>query len=334
MLDRRRTLLVAGFMAAALPLLDCAKGRDGAARRRAPHRVFVMGFDGMDPALSRRMMAEGKLPNFRRLADSGSFAPLGTTQPSESPVAWASSATGVNPGKHNIYDFLVRDTRTYLPEIGMVRGEPPRFLWGFLPVKPPKVESIRDGTSFWVHAGRDGIRTKVITAPLTFPPERVAHGELLSGLGVPDIRGTWGTFYYWASDLPSFEEGNTELGGYLKRLLFEGGVSKTLHRGPDSPVLRQEEAGLREKQKTGALSEEQKARLERLATANDISLPMAVRWSEGSGRVEIEIKGHTLRLQEGEWSPRLPLRFRVNLLVSLRGIAQFHLVKATDELQL
>jgi predicted AlkP superfamily phosphohydrolase/phosphomutase len=332
--DPRRLLLVGALLGAVLPALECAKGAPGKPTRRAPRRVFVMGFDGMDPTLCRRLMAEGKLPNLERLAGSGSFAPLGTTQPSESPVAWASFATGVNPGKHNIYDFLVRDTRTYLPEIGMVRREPPRFLWGLFPVKPAKVESIRGGTSFWVHSGRDGVRTKVITAPLTFPPEEVAHGELLSGLGVPDIRGTWGTFYYWATDLSAFERGNTEFGGYLERLLFEGGVSKTLLRGPDNPVLRQEEAGLREKQKAGGLSEKEKARLGHLATAKDISLPMKVRWSEGSGRAEIEIQGNVLSLREGEWSPWVPLRFRVNLLVSLHGITQFYVVKAGDELQL
>ena len=50
--------------------------------------------------------------------------PLATTHSPESPTAWASFATGVNPGKHNIYDFLVRDTTTYLPDLGMVRREP------------------------------------------------------------------------------------------------------------------------------------------------------------------------------------------------------------------
>ncbi len=79
-----------------------------------------MGFDGMDPTLARKFMDEGKLPNLKKLADSGTFAKLETTQPSESPVARASFATGVNPGKHNIYDFLVRDFDTYMPDLGGV----------------------------------------------------------------------------------------------------------------------------------------------------------------------------------------------------------------------
>ena len=72
---------------------------------------------------------------------------------------------------------------------------------------------------------------------------------MLAGLPLPDIRGTLGTFYYWATDLSSFEEGNTEFGGFLKRLLFDGGVAETLLKGPENPILKQEEAALKEKKK-------------------------------------------------------------------------------------
>ena len=235
----RAVLTVALAAATALSAGGCKSGSDKPLRR-ARQRVFVMGFDGMDPTLSRKFMDEGKLPNLKKLAETGTFAKLETTQPSESPVAWASFATGVNPGKHNIYDFLVRDFQTYMPDLGGVKREPPKFLWGWLPTRKPKITSTRGGTSFWVHAGRDGIRSVVLTVPMTFPPEEIANGQMLAGLPLPDIRGTLGTFYYWATDLSSFEEGNAEFGGYLKRLLFDGGVAETFLRGPESPILRQE----------------------------------------------------------------------------------------------
>ena len=66
----------------------------------------------MDPELAERWMTQGKLPNLAKLAAQGGFHRLGTTHSPESPTAWASFATGVNPGKHNIYDFLVRDLDT------------------------------------------------------------------------------------------------------------------------------------------------------------------------------------------------------------------------------
>jgi predicted AlkP superfamily phosphohydrolase/phosphomutase len=302
--------------------------------RRAAQRVVIMGFDGMDPTLARQFMDAGKLPNLKALADGGTFRTLGSTQPSESPVAWSSFATGVNPGKHNIFDFLVRDFETYMPDLGMVKKHPPKFLWGMIPTQRPKVTSTRGGTSFWVHAGFDGVKSTVLTVPVTFPPEEIEHGEMLSGLPLPDIRGTVGTFYYWASDLTSWEEGNTEFGGYLKTLLFDNGVAETFLQGPESPILRQEERDLQAKRKAGNLSDQDKERLEWLAKNRDVQVPMKVRWSENSGTAEIDVDGHKLTLKPGQWSEWVPLTFKVNFLVRIHGMTQFLLIRADNEIQL
>ena len=69
-------------------------------------RVVVLGLDGMDYRLTKKFMADGKLPNLAALRDQGCFKPLATTIPPISPVAWSSFQTCVNPGKHNIFDFL------------------------------------------------------------------------------------------------------------------------------------------------------------------------------------------------------------------------------------
>jgi predicted AlkP superfamily phosphohydrolase/phosphomutase len=321
-------------MALALPLLCCSTQPPGKPLRRTRERVFVIGFDGMDPTLAKRWMDEGKLPNLKRLAETGTFSVLASTQPSESPTAWSSFATGVNPGKHNIYDFLIRDFQTYLPDFNMIRKEPPRFLWGMIPTKAPRIVSTRGGTSFWIHAARDGVKTTVLTVPVTFPPEEMAHGAMLGGLPLPDIRGTLGTFYYWATDLSSFEEGNTEFGGVLKRLLFDGGAAETLLKGPENPILKQEEAALKERKKKTPLSDKEQERLERLATLKDISLPMKVKWNEGSGQAEIEIQGQKLTLKAGEWSPWVPLTFKVNFLISVHGMTQFYVAQSDRELQI
>lgn len=330
-----RAALVAAALCAAFPLGACRKGPEGGKPlRRAKQRVFVIGFDGMDPTLSRRYMDEGKLPHLKALAEEGVFARLGSTQPSESPTAWSSFATGVNPGKHSIYDFLIRDLETYFPDFNMIRKEPPEFLWGLIPTRPPRITSMRGGTSFWKTASADGVKSVVLTVPVTFPTEELHHGQMLGGLPLPDVRGTLGTFYYWATDLSSYEEGNTEFGGFLRRLLLDGGVSQTMLKGPENPILKQEEARLRERKKAGALSEREQARLDELASGKDINLPMTVRWSEGAGRAEIEIEGHKLSLKQGEWSDWVPLTFRVNALVRVHGITQFALLDASRELRI
>ncbi len=322
----------------ALPLVDCRPSLPGGKPlRRARQRVVVLGFDGMDPTLARRFMDLGKLPNLKALAAEGSFTRLKSTQPSESPTAWSSFATGVNPGKHSIYDFLIRhldEARAYMPDLNMVRREPARYRWGLFVSQKAKIESMRGGTSFWKTASADGVNSVVLTVPVTWPPEELHHGELLGGLPAPDLRASLGTFYYWATDLSSYEETSTEAGGILKRLLFDGGVAETLLKGPENPVLKQEESELREKRKAGPLSDREQARLDELAAGKDINLPLRVRWTEGSGQADLEIQGQKLSLKTGEWSPWVPLTFRVNALIRMHGMTQFHVSQADKELRL
>ena len=49
--------------------------------------VVVLGVDGMDPKLLQKFVDEGRMPNFERLMKEGSFSPLQTSIPPQSPVA-------------------------------------------------------------------------------------------------------------------------------------------------------------------------------------------------------------------------------------------------------
>jgi predicted AlkP superfamily phosphohydrolase/phosphomutase len=317
-----------------LPFVLCsalvfACGRS--APRKFTQKLVILGFDGMDPDLVKEWMDAGKLPNIKKLVDRGGLYRLETTHSPESPTAWASFATGVNAGKHNIYDFLIRDTRTYLPDLGMVHREPPRFLWNYIPIARPRLTSLRGGTSFWVTAGRSGVRSSVLTVPVTFPPEDVPNGELLAGLPLPDIRGTMGTFYYFATDLSRYEEGSTEFGGILKRLAFDGHTARTELVGPPNPIVRQQQRELRARP---SLDDRDKARLAELTANEDVRLPVTITWTRGSKHAAIDIGGTTLELDEGQWSRWFLLDFRINWLVQLHGMAQAFLIRAGDDLQL
>jgi predicted AlkP superfamily phosphohydrolase/phosphomutase len=286
----------------------------------------------MDPHLLEKWMAEGRLPNISALAKKGGFSPLQTTHSPESPTAWASFATGVNAGKHNIYDFLVRDTNSYLPDLGMVTRTPPKFLFNYVPVSRPKVHSTRGGTSFWVTAGKAGVRSDMLTVPVTFPPEDVENGALLSGLPLPDIRGTMGTFSYYATDLSRYEEGNTEMGGILKRLVFDGSIASTELEGPPSPIVRQKIEAIR--RKTPPLSDADKTQLAELQAVQDVRVPLTVRWDRAGKRATVEVDGRAVALEPGKWSPWIDLTFKVNALVRLHGMMQMLLLNAGNELQL
>ena len=92
-------------------------------------RAVILGFDGMDPELAARFIGEGKLPNLAKLQQQGTFRKLRTTFPAISPVAWSTFMTGVNPGKHNIYDFLARDLSNYLPFLSSAEIKGPKRHW-------------------------------------------------------------------------------------------------------------------------------------------------------------------------------------------------------------
>ncbi len=323
--------LTAAVLAVALgaSLAACSSRTAGS---RYTQKLVIIGFDGMDPDLLKQWIDAGRLPTFKKLVDQGGLYPLATTHSPESPTAWASFATGVNAGKHNIYDFLVRDTSTYLPDLGMVRREPPKFLFGYIPIAKPKIHSIRGGTSFWVTAGQAGVRTSVLTVPVTFPPEEVPNGELLSGLPLPDIRGTMGTFYYFATDLSRYEEGNTEFGGVLKRLVMENDAAQTELIGPPNPVIRQQLHALRGKAQ--ALTDEDRKQIAALEQREDIRIPMTIRWNRASKTATVDISGDSVALEPGKMSKWIDLEFRINFLVRLHGMAQLLLMNADNELQL
>ena len=319
-------VVVAGALA--LALVSC---QSAAQKPKYTQKLIILGFDGMEPTLAERWMAEGRLPNLAKLASQGGFYRLGTTHSPESPTSWASFATGVNAGKHNIFDFLVRNPRTYQPDLGIVKKTPPEFLFNYVPIKMPQVTSIRGGTSFWVTAGQQGVRSSLLTVPITFPPETVENGEMLSGLPLPDLRGTIGTFYYFATDLSRYEEGNTEMGGILKRLVAERGVARTELVGPPNPIVKAQLRALRAKD--GPLSDADKLEMADLTAREDIRLPVTIHWNRPERRATIEIQDTTVSLAEGEWSKWVTLEFKANLLVRLHGMVQIYLIRADKELQ-
>ncbi len=110
-----------------LALLPVLAGGDALAPASGPHlapqeggRVVVLGMDGVDHRLLTRWMDAGELPNFARLREQGTAAPLMPANPAQSPVSWATLNTGRNPGKHGVFDFIrVRQgSRGPSPDIG------------------------------------------------------------------------------------------------------------------------------------------------------------------------------------------------------------------------
>ena len=323
---RRATLLAIGVAAAALIWSACSRP----ATSDRP-KLVVLGFDGMDPTLLDVFLKRGEMPAFSRLIKSGGLTKLETTVSPESPTSWASFATGVNPGKHNIYDFLVRDTKTYVPELGITQVEPPSFLFDWMPLSRPKVTSLRGGTSFWVTAGKAGVRSAIMTVPVTFPVEDVPNGEMLAGLPVPDVHGTVGSYWYFATDLSRYQEGNSEMAGILKHLAFEGSVAHTQLVGPPNPIVKKKINAITEK---GRLSDADRLALGQLKAEEYVSIPLDITWARGSGQATFQIAGQSFTLRTGEWSKWINTDFDINFFIRIHGMLTFYLSDAGNELKL
>lgn len=140
-------------------------------------RTVVLGIDGMDPNILSQAIDKNLMPNFKKLKETGYYSELQTTIPPQSPVAWASFATGTDPSEHGIYDFIVRDPKNY--QLDLVWME--------------NIKSAIRGETFWQKAGKNNINTTVLFLPNTFPPSSL-YGRMISGMGTPDILGTAGKF--------------------------------------------------------------------------------------------------------------------------------------------
>ena len=276
-------------------------------------RLVVLGFDGVDPKLCSEWMENGKLPNLKYLKDRGTFLPLESSNPPESPVAWASFETGSNPGKHRIYDFLYRDPKTYFPEIAYVENSPPKFLWKKIPIRKPKLTNRRGGVAFWDVLEKAKSSQLLLRLPLTFPPPHLRHGKLLSGLGVPDLRGTNGTFFYWETSDDLREKEYSTMGGVMGGVHLDAfGKARLLIEGP------QDFANGGEKR---------------------LSVEFEIQWDDHEDSLILTSPAGggpagTIKIAEGEWSGWIPLTFSILPFVKLRGMTRFYLLSAPPKLRL
>jgi UDP-glucose 4-epimerase len=121
----RRTRCLRASVALLSLLVAAAAGA-----QTAPDKLIILGFDGVDAKLTEQWMNEGKLPNLAKLRAEGSFSPLRPTIPSQTPVSWSTFSTGLNPGRHGVFDFLKRDPQTYVPAFAAAEEGSEPFLFG------------------------------------------------------------------------------------------------------------------------------------------------------------------------------------------------------------
>jgi predicted AlkP superfamily phosphohydrolase/phosphomutase len=242
-------------------------------------------------------MNAGAMPNFAELRKNGSFRPLGTTCPPISPVAWSSFITGVNPGKHRIFDFLNRDLNTYFPELSSTRVE--------MGARSDKsvVTLLRKSKPFWHVLADHGVFSSILRVPITYPPENF-RGVCLAGMCVPDLRGSQGTFSRFSTEI-SDELSLT--GGDTQHVTFRDQRARTFLTGPPAPP--------------GGPDEFYKA-------------PLSITLREGGRLAVIGVSGQSIPLREGAYSDWIRVQFRIGLWKKIHGICRFRWTRSQKGFQL
>jgi predicted AlkP superfamily phosphohydrolase/phosphomutase len=203
----------------------------------AAHRLIVMGVDGMDPGFLERHW--DALPHLAALARQGSFSRLATTIPPQSPVAWSTFITGMDPGGHGVFDFVHRNPATMGPFSSMAQTEDPAHTLSIgpymLPLMAGHVRLLRQGMAFWQLLEDRGVPATIIHIPNNFPPLD-SKARTLAGMGTPDLQGTFGTFAFYTND--SLELTHEVPGGRIVKVRCEGGHVVIPIEGPPDTLRR------------------------------------------------------------------------------------------------
>jgi len=278
-------------------------------RKAMVKKVVILGLDGMDPGLATRYMREGRLPNFQKLADRGVFRKLDTSNPSMSPVAWSTFATGVDASRHCIYDFLTRDPCTYGPLLSSTELREVRKIVNIgryaIPLGGSKarMKLLQKSQHFWKLLGEQNIFSIIQRVPITFPPVPFKHGMLLSGMCVPDLRGSQGTFSFFSTET---ENGEARfIGGEQTVLRPKGNVIRSRIVGPDDP------------------------------RGGRMTLPFTLTIAEDGASARLEIDGgESLTLVLNEYSDWVELGFKAGFGATAAGIAKFYLLSTSPHVNL
>jgi len=133
-------------------------------------RLLVIGLDGATWDLIGPWAEAGELPLFAKLRAEGSWGPLRSVTPNLTPPGWTTAFTGVNPGKHGIFDFFTLEAGSTSPRV---------------------ISSVdRRAPALWEILGHAGLRCGVANVPCTYPADELP-GFFITGMGTPGFVGAW-----------------------------------------------------------------------------------------------------------------------------------------------
>ncbi len=289
-------------------------------------KVLILGIDGMDPRLLQRYMDLGEMPNFSGFIGRDNFLPLRTSIPPQSPVAWANFITGMDPGGHGIFDFIHRRPENfdlYLSTSRTVDAPEDKKIqigkW-VIPLESGDVELLRGGRPFWEYLEDAGVPCTIFRVPSNFPPEE-GKARTFSGMGTPDLLGTYGTFSFYTDNPPDNADDVT--GGEVYPTFPRENVADCVLHGPRNTFRLDDEKPVI---KRGRQEIRNYAKLE---------LPFRVYIDPDNDSAKVEIGEDEILLGVGEWSDWVKVEFElIPGLKYLSGLVLFYLQEVRPDFRL
>jgi len=134
-------------------------------RRVSTPKLTTIGLDAATFAVIDPMLEAGELPNLKRLFDAGARGVLRSVTHPLTPHAWSTMTTGVNAGRHGIWDFTQRAEGSY--DLRLVNG------------------SFRRAPAIWDRLSAAGVRSGLVSIPFTWPAPQI-DGCVMAGFDAAD----------------------------------------------------------------------------------------------------------------------------------------------------
>jgi len=343
-------------LAAALAALALAGRAFAAAPTPAPGRVVILGFDGVDAHLVEEMLSRGELPNLAALKSRGGYAPLTPTVPAQTPVSWATFSTGLDPGGHEIFDFLKRDPANRIPTFAVAEEIQVPFLFGARnPVLFAAAAAALLGAPALLLALR---RQRLAAALLAVVAAGAAAGVFLAARAWLPVNRPWVKNnrrgpVFWAEEgarpatvmrMPVTFPPEPFAGGRMLSGLgvpdLSGRIGKPSYYTSD-PFFAPREGNdfsveiTRLESNTGRqITKIVGPPARAFGREGTIDVPLTLTVSDSRDRLTVEACGQRAELQPGQWTGWIPLEFRVNPLITVHGYARLRLASIAPEIGL
>jgi predicted AlkP superfamily phosphohydrolase/phosphomutase len=347
-MSRRRTLslAVALFLA-----------RGAITAEKSSPRLVVLGFDGVDAQIVESMLAAGRLPNLTALKGRGGYSPLIPTVPAQTPVSWATFSTGLDPGGHEIFDFLKRNPADRVPTFAVAeeseapllfgRSNPIVFSVGILALSSLAGAAIFLLRRRWVWlilfdlVGLAAAAACFFAVKAWVPASRpVVKNNRKGEVFWSAPGGRPATVMRMPVTFPPepFAQGRLLSGLGVPDL--SGRIGKPFYFTSD-PFFKPREGNdfsielVRLESNTGRqVTKVSGPPGKPFGREGSIELPLALTVSTSRDRLTVEVGGEKRELSPGQWSDWVSFRFRVNPLIAISGYGRFRLDKVNPEIAL